>query len=75
MQEDEIEAMSLEGLYTTEKIKKTRLLRIHLVAITVIRFKRRLPLNTKSGSKIATTVSQLYFPGSLAVAASQVLAL
>ncbi|MDO8805995.1 MAG: hypothetical protein Q7R35_16380 [Elusimicrobiota bacterium] len=81
VQEDEIEAMSLEGLYTTEKIRKD-------VAFKGIfdssrdyspYASKRVAIATKyekSGSKaFATTVSQLYFPGlpSLVAASSQVL--
>lgn len=81
MQEDEIEAMSLEGLYTTEKMSKDAEYARILTSsrdFSAYAFKT-LETGTEfevSGSKkFATTVRQRYFSGlpSLDAAASQVL--
>ena len=80
-QEDEIEAMSLEGLYTTEKMKKDAAFKgIFDSSRDYSSYaSKQVAIATKyekSGSKaFATTVRQLYFPGlpSLVSASSQVL--
>lgn len=80
-QENEIEAMSLEGLYTTEKIKKDA---AFLNILTSSRdfstyAAKRMDIGTEYRSKrtkgFATTVRQRYFSGtpSLDAAASQIL--
>ena len=80
-QEDEIEAMSLEGLYTTEKMKKDAAFKgIFDGSRDYSSYaSKQVAIATKyekSGSKaFATTVRQLYYPGlpSLVAASSQVL--
>ena len=81
VQEDEIEAMSLEGLYTTEKIRKDA--EFNRILTSSRDFSsyasKKLEIGTEfelSGSKkFATTVRQRYFSGlpSIDSAASQVL--
>jgi len=81
MQEDEIEAMSLEGLYTTEKMRKDAdYSRILTSSRDFASYpSKKLEIGTEyefSGSKkFAVTVRQRYFSGlpSLDAAASQVL--
>ncbi len=81
VQEDEIEAMALEGLYTSEKMKKD--LEFNAILTSSRDFSsyasKKMDIGTEfelSGSKkFATTVRQRYFSGlpSLDAAASQVL--
>ncbi|MDD2805160.1 MAG: hypothetical protein PHV33_06365 [Elusimicrobiales bacterium] len=80
-QENEIEAMSLEGLYTTEKMRRdpeyARILTSSRDSSTYAT--KRMDVGTEFGSsgskRFATTVRQRYFSGlpSLDAAASQVL--
>lgn len=80
VQEDEIEAMSLEGLYTSEKMRKDAAFNGILTSSRDFSSyaSKRMQIATKyekSGSKgFATTVRQLYFSGlpSLNAAAAQV---
>ena len=81
VQEDEIEAMSLEGLYTTEKMRKDP--EFNRIFTSSRKFSsyasKKLDVGTEyelSGSKkFATTVRQRYFSGlpSIDAAASQIL--
>lgn len=81
VQEDEIEAMSLEGLYTAEKLRKDKAFRGIMDSSRNFSSyaAKRVDIATEfsaSGSKrFATTVRQRYFSGlpSLDAAASQVL--
>ena len=81
VQEDEIEAMSLEGLYTSEKLRKDKVFRSIMDSSRGFSSyaTKRVDIATEfsaSGSKrFATTVRQRYFSGlpSLDSAASQVL--
>jgi len=81
VQEDEIEAMSLEGLYTSEKLRKDKAFRGIITSGRSFSdyASKRLDIATEfsgSGTKrFATTVRQRYFSGlpSLDAAASQVL--
>jgi len=81
VQEDEIEAMSLEGLYTSEKLRKDKVFRNIMASSRGFSSyaTKRVDIATEfsaSGSKrFAVTVRQRYFSGlpSLDAAASQVL--
>jgi hypothetical protein len=81
VQEDEIEAMSLEGLYTTEKLRKDKAFRSIFDSSRDFSSyaSKRVEVATEFGAsgskKFATTVRQRYFTGlpSLDAAASQVL--
>ena len=78
VQEDEIEAMSLEGLYTSEKLLKDKAFKATMAGGTSYADKRVEVATEYRGSgskKFATTVRQRYFSGlpSLDSAASQVM--
>ncbi|MBI5743407.1 MAG: hypothetical protein HY952_02545 [Elusimicrobia bacterium] len=81
VQEDEIEAMSLEGLYTTEKLRKDKAFRSifdsgrDFSSYASKRVEVATEVGASGSKKFATTVRQRYFTGlpSLDAAASQVL--
>ena len=81
MQEDEIEAMSLEGLYTSEKLTKDAAFKTILTSsrdFSTYAFKKMevaTEYKTSGAKKFGATVRQRYFSGlpSLDAAASQVL--